>query len=100
MYRLPYYRGSPSDIPHGIGDRRFTLIRRMALPPAWSAGSALFAGFREVNREVSTIKVFLVQGGNRLVGAALHFHKPETAQPPAFPVGNEIDIFDRTIRAK
>jgi hypothetical protein len=57
----------------------------------------LFTGFRSVDCEIPTTEVFLVQGGDRLVPTARHFHEPEAALPPSFPVGDQLDRFDRPI---
>ncbi len=81
----------------GVGDGRLTSMVRKVLPPA---RPTLFTGFRMVDREIPALKVFLVKCRNRLVPTARHFHEPEAAQPPGFPVGDQIDAFNRPIGAK
>ena len=79
------------------GDPRLTSMVRQVFPPAWLT---LFAGLRVVDRERPALEVFFVEGGNGLVPTVHHFHEPEATQPPGFPVGDQIDVFDRPIGAK
>jgi hypothetical protein len=72
------------------------ITARTMLPPA-RLMLTLFTGFGVVDREISAIEVFLVEGGNRLAPPARHFHKAEAAQPPSFAIGDQFNGLHRPI---
>jgi hypothetical protein len=69
------------------------------LSAAAALGAVCFR-FRLVDGQRASAQLRSIQCRNGLLGLAGigHFHKPETARPPGFPVSNDTHFFHRSVR--